>query len=230
MRTPLHRIIMYTEALRDEPPGPKESREFLDIVTANAKQLGTRIDEALSFAERIGDRNTPQSKSVRLEDVVLASIERYADSATAQSIELQTHIEPLAVMTDPDYARMILDCLVDNAVKFTPPGGTVTVEVVPRGAGAMVRVADNGPGIPEEARDRVWRIFEHGDLSPQRETGGLGLGLALAQRLAADLGVRLELLDSSAAGSVFGLSFGDAAPATTPRSKARRRTVGSLKT
>lgn len=229
MRTPLHRIVMYTEALRDEPPGPKEAREFLGIITTNAKQLGSRIDEALSFAERIGDRNTPQSKSVRLADVVRASVERYSESASAQSVELQTHIEPLAVVTDPDYVRMILDCLVDNAVKFTPPGGTVAVEVAPQGAGAVVRVADNGPGIPEEARDRVWRIFEHGDLSPQRETGGLGLGLALAQRLAADLGVRLELLDSSPAGSVFGLAFGDAAPATTSRTRARR-TVGSLKT
>ena len=228
MRTPLQRILMYAEALRDESPRQEETRQFLDIILDNTKRLGARIGEALSFAELIGDRRAPQSQHVSLPEVAQAAVERHLESASAQSIDLQMRSEPLAVMSDPQYVRMILDCLVDNAVKFTPPGGEVVVEVVPDGSGAMVRVSDTGPGIPEEARDRIWRLFEHGDLSTSREPAGLGLGLALAQRLSAELGVRLELLQSSPAGSVFGLFFGDAAPAAKRREGTTRRLVGSL--
>ena len=227
MRTPLQRILMYAETLRDEAPRQEEAKQFLDVILDNTKRLGARIGEALSFAELIGDRRAPQAQQVSLSEVARAAVERHQESASAQSIEVQTRFEELAVMSDPQYVQMILDCLVDNAVKFTPPGGEVTIEVAPHGAGAMVRVGDTGPGIPEEARDRIWRLFEHGDLSSSREPAGLGLGLALAQRLAAELGVRLELLQSSAAGSVFGLFFGDAAPAEAER-RATRHTVASL--
>ena len=123
----------------------------------------------------------------------------------------------MAVFTDPEHLRLLLGALVDNAVKYTPPGGSVRVEVVAEAAGAVVRVVDEGPGIPPAVQERLWTPFETADGNLQREGAGLGLGLALAKRLAAELGVRLELLSSGPGGSTFGVFFADAAPETAPQ-------------
>jgi signal transduction histidine kinase len=227
MRTPLTRIQMYAEAMRDDPPAAESTREFLDVILTNSRQLGDRIDGALQFAELVGGRTTPAPRHVVLPEIVRSVTEQYAATAAAAGIGLHARCEPLAALTDPEYVRMILVSLVDNALKFAPPGTDVMVELVRHEAGALVRVADAGPGIPDEARERIWRLFEQGDQSPRREMPGLGLGLALAQRLAADLGLRLELLQSSPTGSIFGVVFPDAAPAGTPQTKVRR-TVASL--
>jgi signal transduction histidine kinase len=81
MRTPLQRILMYAEALRDESPRQEETRQFLDIILDNTKRLGARIGEALSFAELIGDRRAPQSLQVSLPEVAQAAVERHLESA-----------------------------------------------------------------------------------------------------------------------------------------------------
>lgn len=222
-RTPLHRIHMYAEALRDEPPGAQQAQEFLDVILANTRALDERVDAALRFAALIGGRSVPQLMPMSLADAVEAAVGERAGAAAAHSVRIEMGCEPLAVLSDNDYVRMILGCLLDNAVKFSPPGGTVRVEVESREAGAVVRVSDMGPGIPEAARERIWRLFETGDL----ETPGLGVGLALAQRLASELDVRLELAASNAVGSVFAIRFADAAPVVRAE-RAARATVGSL--
>jgi signal transduction histidine kinase len=214
LRTPLTRIQMYAEALRDETPAPDEKQEFCSIILDNARTLATRIDESLQFAAVIGGRSTPQPEQVALRDVVQAVVDAHAATAEARSVRLECGGDPLAVFTDPAFVRMIVGCLVDNAVKFTPPGGEVGVQVESFAAGASVRISDTGKGISETALDRIWRPLEHGESTLERRESGLGLGLALAKRLALELGASLELLNSSAAGSTFGLFFPDAAPAT----------------
>jgi signal transduction histidine kinase len=228
LRTPLTRILSFAEALRDAETTAGEKRDFLDVIIANTRSLTGSIEDALCFAELIGGRVEPQRQPVQLHEIVDEAVATYAPAAEASSVHLTSRSQPLVVLSDPSWVRMILKCLVDNAVKFTPPGGEVCVEVAAVDAGAAIRVVDTGPGIPDEARERIWQLFEHGDVSLQREQGGLGLGLALAQRLASELGVRLELLHSSAAGSVFGVHFTDAAAAGAT-SAATRATVAGLR-
>jgi signal transduction histidine kinase len=222
LRTPLHRIHMYAETLRDEPPGDGETRDYLNRILANTRMLDERVDAALRFAELIGGRSVPQLQPMSLAEAVDAAVRERSAAAAAHSVRIEVGCEPLAVLSDASYVGMILGCLLDNAVKFTPPGGTVRVEVEGQDGGAVVRVADMGPGIPEAARERIWRLFETGEV----ETPGLGVGLALAQRLATELDVHLELLASNIVGSVFAIRFADAAPIVRVE-RAARATVGS---
>jgi signal transduction histidine kinase len=228
LHTPLTRIFSYAEALRDEPANVPDAREFLDVILRNTRHLAARIDDALRFAELIGGRTAPHPQQVALHDVVSAVVAEHAATAATRSIEIVSTCQPLVVYTDAQWVRMILKCLVDNALRFTSEGGRVCVEMGTHDAGAIVRVVDTGPGVPAEARDRIWRLFEHGDASLRRESGGLGVGLALAHRLAAELGVRLELVATSAAGSTFAIVFRDAAAAQAAAETVRAPIVATL--
>jgi signal transduction histidine kinase len=213
LRTPLTRIQSYTEAIRDNEVSTEERRACVDVILRSTRRLSSHVDRALAFAALIGGRTQPQSTRVGLHEIVDDIVVLETATARERGIELAQRCARLVSLTDGDYVRMMLKNLVDNALKFTPRGGRVGVELVAEGRGATIFVADTGPGIPAEAQERIWRLFEHGDISLRRETEGLGLGLALAQRLALELQVQLELLRSGPDGSVFRVHFPEAAPA-----------------
>jgi signal transduction histidine kinase len=216
LRTPLARALSYAEALRDDEVSAADTRRFLDVIVNNTRHLGTRINEALGFARLVSGESRPQPQRVWLPDLVHAVALQRRPDADALGLRIDTAAAPLAVLTDVAYLRQVIDCLVDNALKFTPAGGAIEILAEPHGAGAAVHVRDTGAGIPEDARDRIWRLFETGDLSLAREQRGLGLGLALAKRLATDIGAEIELLRSDASGSLFAVLLPEAAasPAT----------------
>lgn len=132
-----------------------------------------------------------------------------AVEAAGHELVMQVRPEPLTIHTDPARARQVLDNLLSNAVKYTPSPGKITVEVdqvdgpgAPRaGRWAVVRVIDDGPGIPEEMREAVFdeftRFAENGHLK------GHGLGLAIARRIARILGGELTVEPHDGAGAVF---------------------------
>lgn len=225
LRTPLTRILSYGESLEAGEIGAEEQRAFVKIILSSARQLATQVDGALSFAEIIGGRTVPAHKRAALHDIVSDVALALEPNATERGVALAYHCAPHVAMTDPTYVRSIIKNLVDNALKFTPRGGRVDVDLVPEGAGASIFVRDTGPGIPEAARDRIWRLFELGDTSLRREKSGLGLGLALTQRLAMELDVELGLVQSGAEGTVFRVHFADAAPAEVESSEDQDQAV-----
>lgn len=213
LRTPLTRITSYAEAIRDTDLAGEEQRACTDIILAAAAKLSSHVDRALAFAHLIGGRTVPKCERVSLHQCVEDVVVLGAAEANARGVALEQRCTPIVALTDPDYVRMILKNLVDNALKFSPRGGRVQVELVLEGEGAALTVSDTGPGIPPEAQTRIWRLFEHGDTSLRRESEGLGLGLALAQRLALELRIDLLLARTGPEGSVFRVHFPSAAPA-----------------
>jgi two-component system phosphate regulon sensor histidine kinase PhoR len=125
----------------------------------------------------------------------------------------------VTVVTDRERLRRILENLVDNAVKYTPPGGNVVVTTTagPDGS-ARVEVKDDGPGIETEHRERVFERFYRVDKARSRELGGTGLGLAIVKHLAESVGAEVTLASEPGKGSTFTVLLPGLPRATRPSS------------
>lgn len=129
--------------------------------------------------------------------------------AVSKGLELRLVAAPGAsapIQTDPRLLRLVISNLVDNAIKFTT-AGSVTVGVSHRAGGAVIEVRDTGTGIPEDARDRVFRAFEQLEPLDHKHLPGVGLGLALVRQLVEALGGTIELESEVGRGSTFRLSL-----------------------
>jgi signal transduction histidine kinase len=112
--------------------------------------------------------------------------------------------EPLAASADPEKLRQVCTILVDNAVRYSPEGGTVTVAAARREDAVEVSVSDEGIGIPQSDQEQVFRKFYRGsDAELRAGTGGTGLGLFIARGLVTAMGGRIWVLSQEGEGSLF---------------------------
>ena len=123
--------------------------------------------------------------------------------------------EPLAASADREKLGQVLTNLLDNAVKFSPNGGTVTVEAHRRAGRVEVRIVDEGQGIPEDERERIFSKFHRADSSPRGQSGA-GLGLFIARGLVRAMGGRIWVDSAEGGGSSFAfeLPLAETAPAS----------------
>jgi signal transduction histidine kinase len=137
--------------------------------------------------------------------------ELYTEVAEAKPLSLQMTVnENIPVLGDATRLRQAIANLLDNAIKYTPPGGQVSVAALVDGEEAVVRVSDTGPGVPASEQPRVWERLYRGDAS--RSERGLGLGLSLVRVIAEAHGGRVTLANGLESGAVFELRL----PVRTP--------------
>src|SRR5262249_51181433 len=108
-----------------------------------------------------------------------------------------------SIVGDPEALRRLMLILLDNAVRYTPAGGSLRVRLIPNGGTATVEVEDTGSGIPAEDLPHIFERFYRAAKDRSRETGGTGLGLSIAQWLAKQHGGEISVESKLAAGSVF---------------------------
>jgi two-component system sensor histidine kinase BaeS len=188
LKTPLTNLQGYLEALRDGvlPPDPAtfdSLREEVDRLTRLASSL-----DLLAGA----DDERPMPEDVDLAALVRSSMELTAPSFARRSIAVTSAIEPgVVVHARSDELAQVISNLLQNALRYTPAGGTVRVEVARDGGGAQVRVANSGSEIPAEDLPRVWERFFRVERSRDRTSGGAGIGLAIVKRLIEEAGGRV---------------------------------------
>ncbi|MDI6901608.1 MAG: ATP-binding protein [Anaerosomatales bacterium] len=218
LRTPLNSIIGFTDLLIQELPGPvnAEQSKQLTMVRDSATHLLMLVNDLLDF-ERMeaGQRLTAVAETplCPLLDRLVHSIEPLADEA---GVALVLECETAAVLqTDQGMLGQIVRNLVSNAIKFTDPGGTVTVRATEDAEGVAIAVSDTGIGIAEEDRDRVFKPFVQLDTPNRIKPPGTGLGLAISRELAGLLGGALTLESTPGEGSTFHLRLPLVIPAET---------------
>jgi signal transduction histidine kinase len=157
-----------------------------------AERLGRVVDDLLTLARADAGERTVARERFFLDDVVLDAAVSVRTLAQAAGVALEVEeFEETAIVGDAALVRELVVILIDNAVKFTPAGGTVRVRVQPSPAPTLT-VDDTGCGIPATQLPHVFERFYRGDPSRPRE-GGAGLGLAIAQWIASVHGARLAL-------------------------------------
>jgi two-component system OmpR family sensor kinase len=199
LRSPLAALLLQARNV-EGAHSLEESRERL-------APLRGGIERARRLTEQLLNLATTQARDVPSERVDLASFAReliaeYLPVAKSRGIDLGLDVAiEVKVLAAPDVLRMIVGNALDNALRYTPAGGQVTLRIAAEGNDAIVEVIDSGPGLPASERERVFDAFHRGEGA--RGEGG-GLGLAIARDAATRLGGRVSLHDApSAPGLLF---------------------------
>jgi PAS domain S-box-containing protein len=159
--------------------------EMRETMARQVKHLVRLVDDLLDVSRLTTGHITLRREPVDMRDVIVDALETCRDMLEAKEHRVVTHVSPDPLMVDGDRPRLvqILTNVLSNAAKFTEPGGEVAIVAGQSDGTIEVRVRDNGMGIPEELLPRIFDLFSQGERSPQRAHDGLGVGLALAQRL-----------------------------------------------
>jgi signal transduction histidine kinase len=207
LRAPLTSIYGFAETLlrQDVLFGDEERRTFLSYIASESQRLTGIVDALLNVARLdTGDLqvNIAPTDVGELVTEVVAGASRGGNGHT---FVVDLPGEPLAAQADREKLRQVFSILVDNAVKYSPDGGTVTVGATPKRETIEVRVADEGPGIPPSEQERIFRKFYRGPDQASRvaDVGGLGLGLFIAQGLVSAMGGRISVTSAEGRGSSF---------------------------
>jgi two-component system sensor histidine kinase BaeS len=183
LRTPVTAIQGYAEMLIDTSPDAEKAKKFLDTIHRQAVRLGALVEELMVLA----DLEARPAGKVAVEPVDIAAVAKLVADTSGVRAGVSGPgivIEPSAgvrVMADADGLERVLQNLVDNALRYGRPEGTVRVSAEARGAMVAITVADDGPGIAPEHLPRVFERFYRVDPARSREKGGAGLGLAIVK-------------------------------------------------
>ncbi|MDQ2674864.1 MAG: ATP-binding protein, partial [Chloroflexota bacterium] len=184
LRTPLNAILGWAQILqtgaKDSPMAPAVETIFRNART-QAKLIEDLLDMSRIMAGKVGLTRT----RARLDDIVSAAVDALQPVAERKGVALSTSWDDQAVWLpcDPQRLQQVVTNLLDNGIKFTPPGGRVDVRVTASGDEARIVVADTGQGIPASFLPAVFERFRQADGSTTRRHGGLGLGLSIARQI-----------------------------------------------
>ena len=189
LRTPLAQMRLYLETLRLGRFTTEAQRSWsLDNVERETTRLGHLVERVLRFSRATrGDSDPRQPVDVAAElERIVAEFQPLADARGARLVAQLDEVPPVALQ--PDALRHIALNLLDNAVKYGPREQTVRVRLVRDGRDVRIEIADDGPGIPEAERERIWQPYQRGGMAAH--TAGSGIGLSVVRDLAVAHGGR----------------------------------------
>jgi signal transduction histidine kinase len=200
LRTPVAVLRTKAEVALQAPRTPDAYVSTLRGMGSEAQRLGRVVDDLLTLARADAGERPIGHERFFLDDVAIDAALSVQTLAQAADVMLAVEeFEETPIMGDPALVRELIVVLLDNAVQFTPAGGTVHVRVQPSPQ-PTVEVEDTGPGIPADQLPHVFERFYRGDASRPRN-GGAGLGLAIAQWIATSHGARLTVVSGVARGT-----------------------------
>jgi PAS domain S-box-containing protein len=216
LRTPLTSIYGFAETLlrQDVMFGEEERQTFLRYIASESQRLTSIVDTLLNVARLdTGDLQVNLAET-DVRDVVGQVLETVASAEADGRFVVELPDEPLAAKADPEKLRQVCSILVDNALRYSPDGGTVTVAAARRQDTVEVSVADEGIGIPQSDQEQIFRKFYRGaDAELRAGTGGTGLGLFIARGLVTAMGGRIWVSSREGEGSRFAFELPAAAVA-----------------
>ncbi len=213
LRTPLTSLQGYIETLRvkDDDLPPAERRRYLDVASRQASRLSQLVHELFELAKLDAGGVELHCEPLALGELVQDIVGEYRLSAESRGVELEAGLPETLAYVSADTALMarVLGNLVDNALKHTPAGGRVRVDVVVQALAVEVEVSDTGEGITAEDLPHLFDRFFYGHRG--RQSGGTGLGLAIAQRALELHGAAIEVTSAPGVGTTVSFELPRAA-------------------
>ena len=208
LKTPLTSISGYADTLLTDRPDPDTSARFLEVIRANADRMHHLVDDLLDLARLESGTWRLDIRAVDSAREVQSAWAPFASRAEAQEVQFQVTTDKAArLYADTEGLRQILGNLFDNALRYTPKGGTITCAVEPVDDGTRLSVTDTGTGIPAEHVPRVFERFYRVDPARSRSQGGTGLGLSIVKHLVDAHGGRIDLTSALGRGTTVRIIF-----------------------
>jgi two-component system phosphate regulon sensor histidine kinase PhoR len=210
IRTPLAAVIGYLETLQAGAlERPEDAKRFTDIMLKQAQRLNRLVEDLLTLSRIELGEAIFRFEDISLPDAMDNVISLLDAKAAAKTITIQNRLPQnlMLVRADRDRLIQILVNVLDNAVKFTPEGGRITMEAEEREGGLVLKISDTGIGIPGEEIQRLGERFYRVDKTRSRELGGTGLGLSIVKHLMLAHGGRMEIESQPGRGTTVSLYF-----------------------
>jgi len=206
LRTPLASLQGYLDTLllKEGQLTPEEQRRFLETASKHSERLGKLVSELFELAKLDAQVTPIRVESFSIAELVQDVVMKFQLRAEQAGVTLTAEVTPDLPLVSGDIALMerVLENLLDNAIRYTPAGGRVTVSIVRQDSKLSVRVSDTGRGIAEESLPYIFDRFYRGDSADNRD-GGAGLGLAIAKRILELHGSSLEAQSRLNVGTTF---------------------------
>ncbi|SHG51387.1 ATP-binding protein [Massilia sp. CF038] len=232
LRNPLAAIVNATGVMAHSAGGAEANARARDIIARQSGHLTRIIDDLLDMGRVHSGKILLERRALRLDAAVDNYMAAVTESERGGRHAISVASEPVWVDADPTRLEQIIANLIDNALKYTPPGGSINVAVRIEGAEAVLAVADSGIGISQELMPFVFDLFVQGTRTLDRAQGGLGVGLALVRQLALMHGGRVTVYSQGTGqGSCFELRLPAVAappaqePAVSPAAGARQHVL-----
>ena len=201
-KTPIANLLLYAQLL-EEQDLPPESRAYVSALEGQAEKLRFLIDALVKTSRLESGVLAMTPKRHGLQQLLEDAAAQAAPRAEAKGIALTVEPTDLSARFDPKWTTEALYNLVDNAVKYTPTGGSVTLRAVGYELFCRIDVTDTGPGIPEAEQAKIFQRFYRSPVVSGEE--GVGIGLYLARQIAAGQGGYLKVTSRPGEGSTFSL-------------------------
>ena len=184
LRNPLASVVTATQLLKGEPLAPEPSR-LIEVVDRQANQMARLLDDLLEASRVTQNKVEIRKLPMDLRAVIAEAAAAARSMMTASDLTFTAAIDHRPLTVDGDAARLQQVCinLLTNAAKYTPRGGAVFLDATRDGTDAVIRVRDNGVGIPREMLNSVFELFVQSNRSIDLAQGGIGVGLTLARSL-----------------------------------------------
>ena len=205
LKTPLSAMkILIESILHQETPDPSMTREFLGDINQEIDRLSAIVGDLLTIVRFDSRSEKLQMEPIALDELLFDTLSRLSPVANRAGIALEPSCDELCFVNgDPIKLQQVIYNLCDNAVKYTPRGGTVWVRLYTEAGRAVIEVKDNGIGIPKESIPHIFERFYRVDKARSRSTGGTGLGLSIVQSMVHLHGGDIEVESEEGVGTTF---------------------------
>lgn len=183
IQSPLTSISGFARALQNEDLSLAERRHYLEIIETESKRLSKISDNLLKLTALEGKHHPVERKRYRLDQQLRSIILACEPLWLEKEIELEIELEKAEIVADEDMMSQVWNNLLSNSIKFTEPGGKISVRLQSLPGGAQVQISDTGIGIAQENLERIFERFFKEDKSRNRAKGGSGLGLSIVKKI-----------------------------------------------
>ena len=209
LKTPLTAIREGVDLLDDGVVGilTERQRKVVEILVLNTSKLQQLIEDLLNFSIAHTKLSKVHNEQVSLDKLVHRVLNDQKLAIMGKKLKLKTKLEPIAVTGDKEMLRVVVDNLLSNAVKYSPQDGRLAIAVKRSGLDAKLDIIDDGPGISDEDKARVFDAFFQGSAKSSGHIKGTGVGLSIAKEFILAHGGRIDVTDNQPTGAHLTLSL-----------------------